>query len=129
MNRKNMAAIYKTTILLLLISISSFAQIKPDKYYHAGAGVTISAGVYTIGQYSYREMNPIAPSLVAFTAGAFKEFYDSMRGGQFSNEDLLFTTASGIATNIIMNIIWKRKKGRKVKKDPFDEYALKKAIE
>jgi len=108
----------KLLIILILIPLSLNAQIKPDKYYHASAGIVLSGGMYTIGQFSERDMNPIAPSLIAFTGGCAKEFYDSMNGGYFSYNDLIWTTASGIVTNIALKLIWKKKP--KIKKDPYD---------
>ena len=100
-------------IIILLTNANIFAQIQPDKYYHAGAGCIIASSMYTVGQYSEREMNPIAPALVSLTAGFFKEGIDAMSGRQFNSKDLIWTTASGIVTNVVIRAIWKPK--RKVK--------------
>ncbi len=105
-------------ILLMLINLNLIGQIKPDKYYHASAGVLISGSTYTIGQFSKREMNPIAPSLLSLTGACSKEFYDTMNGGYFSYKDALWTTVSGVVTSRIIRVIWKPKK--KDKPDPFD---------
>ena len=118
--RTNLNSMKKLIIILFLIPLSLQAQITTDKYYHASAGIVLSSGMYTLGQFSNRELNPIAPSLIAFTGGCAKEFYDSMNGRQFSGSDLLFTTVSGIATNLVLNLVWKKKKKYKHRKDPFD---------
>jgi len=115
----------KLITIIFLIPFICFSQIKPDKYYHAGAGMVLSAGMYTIGQYSYREMNPIAPSLIAMTGGFTKEMFDCFNTGKFSGKDMLWTTASGIVVNAAMALIWKRKKG-KHKKIEFIEFDLTK---
>jgi hypothetical protein len=94
-----------------------YGQIKPDKYYHAGAGCIISVGTYALGQYAKREMNPIAPSVLAIGGAWAKESIDSYRGGQFSYSDFAWTAISGIVTNIVIRQIWKP---RKKIKDPFD---------
>jgi len=103
----------KLITILFLFSFTLNAQIKQDKYYHVGAGIVLSSGMYTIGQYSYKEMNPIAPSLIAITGAASKEFYDTFNTGYFSYSDFAFTALSGIATNIIIRAIWKPKKKNK----------------
>jgi len=89
------------------------AQITADKYYHASAGIIISSATYSIGQYTCRDMNPIAPSLISITGGTAKEFYDVMSGKRFSYNDLAWTAFSGIATNIVIRAIWKPRKKNK----------------
>ena len=99
-------------ILLLCFTFNSYAQLNKighDKYYHAGAGAIISASIFTIGQYSQREMNPIAPVLVVSFIGFGKETIDAMNNGNFSNKDLLWTITSGAAINLILYYAWDRK--------------------
>jgi len=103
----------KLITILLMFAITVNAQIQQDKYYHASAGTLLAGATYTIGQYSYRDMNPIAPSLIAITGGTAKEFYDVMSGKRFSYNDLAWTALSGIATNIIIRAIWKPRKKNK----------------
>lgn len=108
----------KLIIILFLIPVFCNAQIKQDKYYHAIAGVGIATGVHFSQGLFYREMNPIAPSLVTASVGFGKEMFDAMNGGQFSFSDLGFTVVSGISTNVILRIIHKPKP--KKLKDPYD---------
>jgi len=112
----------KLIIVSFLFAFSMNAQIKTDKYYHAGAGIILSSSMYTIGQYTVREMNPVAPSLIAISGGAAKEFFDVMNGKTFSYSDFACTALSGIATNAIMRAIWKPKKKKvdifDIKNDP-----------
>ena len=108
----------KLITILFLFAFTANAQITTDKYYHASAGIILSSATYSIGQYTYREMNPIAPSLIAITGGAAKEFYDVMDGRTFSYSDFAWTAASGIITNIVIRAIWKPRK--KVKKDIYE---------
>ena len=108
----------KLITILFLFAFTANAQITTDKYYHASAGVILSGVTYSIGQYSNREMNQIAPSLISISAGAAKEFYDVMDGRTFSYSDFAWTAASGIITNIVIRAIWKPRK--KVKKDIYD---------
>jgi len=110
----------KLILILFLIPLCFNAQIKKDKYYHASAGIVIASGTYAIGQFSEREMNPAAPALMAFTAGCGKEFFDVMNGGYFSYEDVLWTTASGIAVNFVIRKIWKPRKKVTQKEEIFD---------
>ena len=101
-------------IFILCFSLNLNAQIAKDKYYHAGAGVVLSGSTYVISQNISREMNPIAPSLIAFTGACSKEFYDSLNGGRFSWQDAAFTTVSGVLTNYLIRKIWKPKKKKKI---------------
>ena len=118
----NIINMKKLTIILFLFAFTMNAQITTDKYYHASAGVILSGVTYSIGQYTYREMNPIAPSLIAITGGAAKEFFDVMDGRTFSYSDFAWTAASGIITNIVIRAIWKP---RKKKKDIYDSTIIK----
>ena len=106
----------KLLTILFFIPFLCFSQIGKDKYYHASAGAIIAAGTYSIGYYSKRDMNPIAPTLVAFTAGFGKEMYDSFHTGNFSGKDLLWTTASALVINVGMRLIWK-KEHKKLKRE------------
>jgi hypothetical protein len=116
----------KSTIILgiigiiLLVPILCDAQIKQDKIYHAGAGVSITGGVFYSQYLCEREMNPIAPSLIGITAGFGKEMYDVMDGRFFSYSDFAYTAISSVITNIILEVIHKPRK--KMKKYDFDEY-------
>jgi hypothetical protein len=109
----------KLIIILLLIPVFCNAQIKQDKYYHSIAGIGISTGVHFSQGLFYREMNPIAPSLITMSAATFKEGYDVMNGGNYSWSDWAFTTISGIATNAVLRAIYKPKP--KKLKDPYNE--------
>jgi len=123
----------KLLIILFFIPLGMSAQsdqivIKfgKDKLYHATAGVTISASVILASKYIFkREMNPIAPTLIAATIGAGKEVYDGHTGGRFSDEDFLTTAISAVIINIIPYIKFKKRK-KKIKQDPFDKWEIKK---
>ena len=111
----------KLITILFLFAFSMNAQT--DKYYHAGAGTILSGGTYVLDQLVFkREMNPVAPSLIAISGGAAKEFFDVMNGKTFSYSDFACTALSGIATNAIMRAIWKPKKKKvdifDIKNDP-----------
>ena len=99
----------------MLIPFGMNAQITEDKYYHAGAGAVISTGVCIWDYHSKREMNPIAPTLAAFSVGFFKELADGYKpNGRFSGQDLLFTTASAAIVNIGYKLIFKKKKKKRI---------------
>lgn len=110
----------KLITILFLSTISLTAQIQPDKYYHAGAGTVIAAGTHFSQSLFEREMNPIAPSLMAFTAGFSKEMFDCMSGRKFSGSDLIWTTASGIVTNAILRTIYKPKPKKYIEFENFN---------
>jgi hypothetical protein len=103
----------RLVLILLLVPYFVTAQIKPDKYYHAIAGSTISVSIYTVGQYSEREMFKFAPELMGITAGFTKECFDGVNTGKFSYQDFAWTAASSIVTSQIIKLIWKRKKKKK----------------
>jgi len=109
--------------LVLMIPIIVNAQLRKDYVYHAAAGSTIACGMYTVGQYSQREMFTFAPELIAMTGGAAKEFVDSMSGGYFSGKDFLITTAFGIIAGRTIRLIWKPRK-KEIKIDPYDEIVM-----
>jgi hypothetical protein len=106
-------------IIFLLIRIICEAQIAKDKYYHAIAGVPISSGVHFSQKLFYREMNPVAPSLIAISAATFKESFDAINGGVYSWSDWAATSISGVITNAILQVFWKQKP--KKRKDPYEE--------
>jgi len=110
-------------LLLIFIPVSSFSQLRKDYVYHAAAGSTIACGMYTVGQYSQREMFTFAPELIAMTGGAAKEFIDSMSGGYFSGKDFLITTAFGVIAGRTIRLIWKPRK-KEVRYDPYDEIVM-----
>ena len=105
----------KLITILFLFAFSLQAQITEDKYYHAGAGVIISSGMCVLDYHSKRDMNPIAPTLAAFSVGFFKELADGYKpNGRFSGQDLLFTTASAAIVNIGYKLIFKKKKKKRI---------------
>jgi hypothetical protein len=74
------------------------------------AGISIAASTYAIGQFSDREMNPVAPILVASLAGFGKETIDAMTTGRWNGKDFAFTVASAAITNLVMHYVWKKNK-------------------
>lgn len=109
----------KTIILLIMLAacfnLKSQDQIQignikfgKDKVYHAIAGSSISFSIILADKYVFeRETNPIAPTLIAVTAGFGKEVFDSMTCGRFSGKDLIWTTVSAAAINFLGRVILK----------------------
>ena len=108
-----------TIIFLFAFIFTMSAQIKKDKYYHAGAGVVISGSSFLItNHYTKDPATAFRLSAGLVTCSAFgKELFDSFGSGQFSWSDFAFTEISGLVTSSALYFIYKKKKKAKFNKD------------
>jgi hypothetical protein len=109
----NMKAIL---IVFLLIPLGLNAQIKPDKYYHAGAGTGIAISSHLILKGG--NVNPMKGTLITVPIAFGKEMHDSFNGGKFSGQDFFFTVVSAAIIDLSVLGIKKIFK-KKTRKDPF----------
>lgn len=97
--------------LLLLCSHSMFCQMIPkDKQMHIAAGFTLGG----LAISSKHVKHPFWTSvLMATSAGAAKELYDSRTGGDSDIKDVYFTAAGGVVSGTIGYLIKKRRDKKK----------------
>jgi len=104
-------------VAMLLIGFNSSAQIQQDKVLHFNAGAIITSGV---NLYVYNDTKSIGSAFVfgagaGLIAGAGKEGFDYMTGGDVSLGDFVVTGLGVIASSFVMIGIQEIKESRKRK--------------
>jgi uncharacterized protein YfiM (DUF2279 family) len=101
----------KIIVALLLSSHCLFCQIIPkDKQMHLAAGFTLGGLSISSKQVKHPFWTSV---LMATSAGAAKELYDSRTGGTSEVKDVYFTVAGGVVSGTIGYIIKKRRDKKK----------------
>ena len=103
----------------MIIPLSLSGQIKPDKYYHAGAGLSIAISSHLILKGD--NVNPYKGTLITAPIATGKEFLDSFNGGVFSFSDIGATLLFPVLIDTGVLIVKKIKKRNKpIEIDPFE---------
>lgn len=107
------------TTLAIILSLSSQAQIAPDKKLHFIAGFAIGGAVNTTTYLITKSRRKafILGLGASFGAGLAKEIKDEIVYGGFDTMDLLYTMAGGLAVNIPLSAIEGLISKRKINKE------------
>jgi hypothetical protein len=103
-----------TTIVSIVLAFNANSQIQQDKVLHFNAGAVITSGV---NLYVYNDTKSIGSAFVfgagaGLIAGAGKEGFDYMTGGDVSLGDFVATGLGVIASSFVMIGIQEIKESR-----------------